>query len=64
MGGVENIVAFADEKINVTHKLKYVSGRVENIVGKGGNASYQHLLLFPPCFQKAYLSRSLEVEIV
>ena len=27
--------------------------RVENIVGKGKNAGYQHFLLFPQCFQKA-----------
>ena len=44
---------FADDKINVTEKLKIVLGRVENIVGKGENAGYQHFLLFPQCFQKA-----------
>ena len=26
---------------------------VENIVGKGENAGWQHFLLFPHCFQKA-----------
>ena len=30
-----------------------VFDRVENIVGKGENAGYQHFLLFPQCFQKA-----------
>ena len=30
-----------------------VIDRIENIVGKGENAGYQHLLLFPWCFQKA-----------
>ena len=30
--------AFADEKMKVAEKLKFVLGRVENIVGKGGNA--------------------------
>ena len=45
--------AFADDKGNVTEELKFVSGRVENIVGKGENAGYQHFLLFPECFQKA-----------
>ena len=39
--------AFADDKINVTKKLKCVLGRVENIVGKGDNAGHQHFLLFP-----------------
>ena len=28
---------------------------VENIVGKGENAGYQHFLLFPQCFEKASL---------
>ena len=36
----------------------------ENIVGKGGNAGYQHFLLFPQCFQKASFSESLKVGIV
>ena len=44
--------AFADDKINVTEKLKFVLERVEDIVGKGENAGYQHFLLFPQCFQK------------
>ena len=39
--------AFVDDKINVTEKLKFVLGRVENTVGKGENAGY------PQCFQKA-----------
>ena len=30
-----------------------VVNRVENIVGKGENAGYQHFLLFPQWFQKA-----------
>ena len=29
-----------------------VSDRVENIVGKGENAGYQHFPLFLQCFQK------------
>ena len=39
--------AFADGKINVTEKLKFILGRVENIVGKGENAGKQHFLLLP-----------------
>ena len=46
------IMALADNTINVAKKLKYAYGRVENIVGKGGNAGYHHFLLFPQCFQK------------
>ena len=44
--------AFADEKINVTKELKFVSGKEENMVRKGENAGYQHFLLFPQCFQE------------
>ena len=47
--------AVADDKSNVAAKLKFVLGRVENIVGKGENAGYQHFLLVPQCFQKASL---------
>ena len=50
--------AFADDKINVTEQLNFVSGKAENIVGKGENAGYQQ------CFQKVSLSRSLKVWIV
>ena len=53
--------AFADGKINVPKKLKFVLRRVENIVGKGENAGYQHFLLFPQCFQKLSFSGSLKV---
>ena len=56
--------AFADGKIYVTEKLKFVIGRVENIVGKGENAGYQHFLLFPQCFQKASYIGSLKVGIM
>ena len=56
--------AFASDKINVTKTLKFVSGRVENVVGKGENAGYQHFLLFLQCFQKAFYSGSLKVGIM
>ena len=39
--------AFPDDNVNDDLYL-----RVENIVGKGENAGYQHFLLFPQCFQK------------
>ena len=48
--------AFADDKIDGTEKLKFVLGRVENIVGEEENAGYQHFLLFPQCFQKTSFS--------
>ena len=43
---------FADEKINMAEKCRFVSQRVENVVENGGNAGYQHFFLFPHCFQK------------
>ena len=52
--------AFADAKINVVEKLKFALGRVENIVGKGEHAGYQHFLLFTQCFQKPPISGSLK----
>ena len=51
--------AFADNKMNETEILKYVLQRVENIVGKGVNAGYQHFLLFQLSFQKASCTGSL-----
>ena len=46
--------AFLVDIINVTEKMKFVLGGVENSVRKGGNAGYQHFLLSPLCFQKVY----------
>ena len=37
---------------------------MENIVGKGENAGYQHFLLFPQCLQKVLFSGSLKIGIV
>ena len=56
--------AFAESKVNVAEKLKFVLGRVENIVGKGENAGYQHFLLWPRCFQKSSILWSLKVGII
>ena len=49
--------AFADDKIDVTDKLKFLLGIVGNIVGKGENAGYQ-------CFQMACYTGSLKVMTV
>ena len=38
--------------------------KVENTVGKGENAGYQHFLLFLQCFPKPSSQRSLKVRIV
>ena len=42
--------AFAEDQMNMTEKLKFVFGRVENIAGKVENAGHQHFLLFQQCF--------------
>ena len=48
----------------LTQKLKFVLGRVENIVGKGENAGHQHFLFFPQCFQTPFFPEVLKVGIV
>ena len=45
--GWSKMKALSDVKINVTEELKLVLGKLENIMGKGENAGYQHFLLFP-----------------
>ena len=54
MLGLPNLKAFADDKLNVTHDINVVFHGVGNIVGKEENAGYQHFLLFPQCFPKAF----------
>ena len=49
-----NFKAFADDILNVVQIVICVSDRLENIVGKGENDGYQHFLLFPQCFQRAF----------
>ena len=53
---LSKLKGYADDKINVAKRLKFAFGRLENIVGKGKNATCQHFQLFPQCFQKATLS--------
>ena len=50
---------FADDNINVTHQLKFVLERVENIVGKKENAGHQHFLLYRQWFQKLVFVNTL-----
>ena len=52
--------AFADDKIKFAKMIIFVFNTIENIVGKGENAGYQHFLLFQQCFQKAFYSGSLK----
>ena len=55
---------FADDKTHKNEKLKFCFGRVENIVGKGENAGFQHFLLLPQCFQMSSSPGSLKLEIL
>ena len=62
--GLPKLKAFADNKSNVTQNNEVVLHRIENIVGKEENAGYQHFVLFPQCFQKAFSFSSSKVVIV
>ena len=59
-----NFKAFADNKLNVVLTMVSCFDRIENIVGNGENAGYQHFLLFPQCFQNFKQPGSLKVRIV
>ena len=56
--------AFADDKINVTEKLKFVLANTENILGNGKNFGYQHFLLFPLCFENAFFFQGLSGKVL
>ena len=43
-----------EDEIKLTENLKFVLGRLENIVGKVENADKQHFLLFLQCFLKDF----------
>ena len=58
---VTKLKAFADDKLNIVKMLISLYNRVENTVGKGENAGYQHFLLFPQCFRKPSSLGSLKV---
>ena len=51
---------FADNEIKVANVMIFVFDRIENIVGKGENAGYQHFLLFPQSFQRTLLKSEYE----
>ena len=49
-----------DYNQNVSRIMVSVLGRVENIVGKGENAGYQHFLLFSTMFSKVFFTRVVD----
>ena len=58
------VKVFADDKINVTEKLKFVLAMEENTVGEGENAGNQHFLLFPQYFKKLIFPGMSDIGIV
>ena len=46
---------FADDNFKFDENGRKLSKQVENTVGKGEIAHYEQFLLFPQCFQKAYV---------
>ena len=58
---VTNLEKFEDNKLNVAKMTISLCDRVENTVGKGENAGYQHFLLYLKCFPKQSSLESLKV---
>ena len=56
---VTKLKAFAEDRIDLAQMMISVFNRIENIVGEGENAGYQHFLLFPQCFRKVFFLGSL-----
>ena len=54
------LTVFAD--INFVTRTIFLFDRAENTVEKGENAGYQHFLLFPQCFPKAFLPGIIECQ--
>ena len=52
--------AFADDKLDVVKNADFSLDRLENTVGKGENAGYQHFLLFQQCFSVFFHGGSLK----
>ena len=61
---LSKLKAIADDYFSVAQVVQFFSDRVENVVGKGEHAGYQHVLLFQQCFQRNYFSGPLKAGIV
>ena len=57
---VTKLKAFADVKLNIARVMISLLDRVENTVGKGENAGYQHFSPFPTVFSKAFFFRVIK----
>ena len=54
---VTKLKAFADDMLNMAKMMISLFDRVENTVGKGENACYQHFFIFPTAFSKPFFFR-------
>ena len=54
-----SLIQIEDVKDDNSTMVQFFLHRVENIVGKGENAGYQHFLPFPQGFQKTFFPESL-----
>ena len=61
---LSKLKAFADDKINVTKRLKHDFGKVENIVGKGENAGSTIFSFSHNVFEGLFSTGSLKPVIV
>ena len=62
--GRDQTESICRRQIKFTKMTIFLSDRVENTVGKGENAGYQHFLLFAQIFPKPSSLGSLKVGIV
>ena len=56
--------AFADDVLNLAEMMVIIHKSLENLVGKGENAGYQHFPHFPRGFQRAFYTGSFNLGIV
>ena len=58
ISALPKMTAYADRHFILAQVVRFFCEIIENIMGKGENAGYQHFLLFPKCFEKDFLSRA------
>ena len=61
---VTKFKAFVDDKLKTAKMKIFLFDKIENTMGKGENAGYQHFLLFSQCFPNPSSLRSIKVRIV
>ena len=59
-----NLKAFAKDRIDESERLKFVSRMIQNNVGKGENADYQHFLLSYNVFMYKVIESRVRVSSV